>query len=267
MKPTYSELNTVLRALLKSHRETLNGNFVGTYLQGSFAVGAFDQHSDLDFIAVTEEELSDEQVDALQMVHERIYQLESPWAQHLEGSYFPKCVLKYHTQSGQDLWYLDHGARSLIRSDHCNTIVVRWVVREKGIALTGPLPETLVDPISPDLLRADILETINEWGQDILNDPDHFNNRFYQGFIVLNYCRMLHDLHTGANGSKRAGAEWAKANLDTSWSGLIDRAWDCRPDPATSVRQPADPEDFASTLEFVRLVIDRSRGEARTRLN
>jgi len=256
---TYSKLNMVLRELLKSHQETLNGNFVGTYLQGSFAVGDFDQHSDLDFIAVTEEELSDEQVDALQIIHERIYQLESPWAQHLEGSYFPKRTLKDHTQSSQDLWYLDHGAHSLIRSDHCNTIVVRWVVREKGIALAGPLPATLVDPISPDLLRMDILETINEWGQDILDNPAHFNNRFYQGYIVLNYCRMLHDLHTGTNGSKRAGAEWAKAHLDPSWSGLIDRAWSCRPDPATTVRQPTDPEDFARTLEFVQLVIDESK--------
>ena len=62
---------------------------------------------------------------------------------------------------------------------------------------------------------------------------------------------MLHDLRAGRVGSKRAGAEWARSNLDQSWSGLIDRAWDGRPNPAVSVRQPADTADYRSTLEFV----------------
>ena len=255
----YSELNDVLQELVDSVQEILGGDFVGAYLQGSFAVGDFDEHSDVDFVVVSEKELSEKQVGALQIMHERIYELDSPWAQHLEGSYFPRAILKDPAQRGRDLWYLDHGARSLIRSDHCNTLIVRWVVREKGVTLAGPPPKTLVAPISSDLLRAYIRDDMIEWGQEILNDPERFNNRFYQGFIVLSYCRMLHDLHTGTNQSKRAGAEWAKVYLDPAWAGLIDRAWDCRPDPAASVRTPADPDDFASTLAFVRYVIDESK--------
>lgn len=253
----YPGLNDVLQDLVDSLQSILSGNFVGAYLQGSFAVSDFDIHSDVDFIVVIEEELSDEQVGALQVMHERIYGLDSPWAQHLEGSYFPEKILRDHSQRGKKLWYLDHGARSLIRSDHCNTLVVRWVIREKGVTLVGPPPETLVDPISANMLRLEIMEVITGWGREIL-DVAHrrYNNRFYQGYIVLNFCRMLHDLHTGVIGSKRAGAEWAKAHLDPSWSGLIDRAWSCRPNPAVSVRQPADPADFASTLEFVHYAIN-----------
>ena len=85
----------------------------------------------------------------------------------------------------------------------------------------------------------------------ILSHPDDYNNRFYQGFIVLNYCRMLHDLQRVSPGSKLAGAQWAKAKLDPFWNGLIDRSWNGRPDPAVSVRQPADPNDFQETLEFI----------------
>jgi len=259
-----------LRELVESVQVVLSNNFVAACLQGSFAVGDFDRHSDVDFIMAVEHELSDDQVQALQTMHARIYSLDcghlhppavaagAVWAQHLEGSYFPREILRHYDQSGKPLWYLDHGSQSLVRSDHCNTAVVRWVVREHGIALAGPSPTTLVDPIPVETLRQEILATIRDWGQHILDKPEPFNNRFYQAFIVLSYCRMLHDLHTGRTGSKRAGAEWAKATLDRSWAALIDRAWDGRPDPALSVRQPADPEDFKSTLEFVQYIIKAS---------
>lgn len=247
----YPELNSVLREFVDSVRAVLRASFVGAYLQGSFAVGDFDLHSDVDFIVVLEEELSPEHVHSLQAVHERIYGLSIPWAQHLEGSYFPKQVLRERTRLSEQLWYLDHGSRSLILSDHCNTVLVRWVVREQGICLAGPAPAQLVDPIPVETLRKEMLATLHTWGQEIVSHPDPYNNRFYQGYIVLSYCRMLHDLHRGLPGSKLAGAEWAKANLDPRWKGLIDRAWDGRPHPALSARQQADPEDFKETLEFI----------------
>src|SRR5438445_8048946 len=109
----YPELNRVLQDLVESVQTVLGSKFVGAYLQGSFAVGDFDLHSDCDFIMVTEEELSDHEVQALQTLHERIYCLDIPWAQHLEGSYFPRRVLKPYVHGGGPLWYLDHGSRSL----------------------------------------------------------------------------------------------------------------------------------------------------------
>jgi hypothetical protein len=133
------------------------------------------------------------------------------------------------------------------------------VVREHGVALAGPAPALLVDPIPVETLRKEILATLHEWGQEILDNPDAFNNRFYQGFIVLSYCRMLHDYSRGFPGSKLAGAEWAKANLDPCWAGLIDRAWNGRPDPAVSSRQRADPKDFKETLEFVQYCRNKAK--------
>jgi predicted nucleotidyltransferase len=260
MCPTpYPELNQVLCELVSRIQHILKGNFFGAYLQGSFAIGDYDQHSDVDFIVVVEKDLHSHQVDALQVMHDQVYQLDSEWARHLEGSYFPEEILRDGSKRGMDLWYLDHGARALIRSDHCNTLLVRWVVRERGVTLAGPAPKTLVDPISTESLKTEIFETLNYWGQQILDDPTMYNNRFYQAFIVLNYCRMLHDLINGYPGSKRTGAEWAKTTLDPSWSDLIDGTWAGRPDPARKVRQPPDPEDFERTLRFVEHVMDLSR--------
>jgi hypothetical protein len=236
----------------------LGETFVGACLQGSFALGDFDRHSDVDFIIVVADELTDAQVRALQAVHRQIFALPSEWAKHLEGSYFPAATLRDFDQRGTPLWYLDHGSQSLVRSDHCNTLVVRWVVRERGVPLGGSSPATLLDAVPVDALRQEIREVIRQWGRQILDDPDRYRNRFYQTYIVLSYCRMLHDLIQGRPGSKRAGAAWAKANLDPAWSALIDRAWDGRPNPAVAVREPADAADFASTLRFVAFVIEQS---------
>jgi hypothetical protein len=160
---------------------------------------------------------------------------------------------------GKKLWYLDNGSRVLVKSNHCNTLVVRWQLRERGVALAGPPPRTLVNPVPAEELRREIYAVIHDWGSEILSDPGHYSNRFYQGFIVLSYCRMLHSLNNGEVRSKRSGAEWAKGHLDPSWIGLIDRAWDTRPAPEVSVHQPANPEDMARTLEFVRYIISQSK--------
>src|SRR5438045_1851844 len=254
----YAELNAVLEDLITSVHIMLRDTFVGACLQGSFALGDFDRDSDADFVVVVSGELSADEVSALQAVHRRVYGLGAEWAQHLEGSYFPLSILRDYHKRGKQLWYLDHGSQSLVRSDHCNTVVVRWLVRENGIALAGPNPATLVSAIPVDALRREITETIRTWGQQILERPELYCNLFYQGYIVLNYCRMLHDLVEGRPGSKRGGAAWAKTTLDPAWSALIDRAWDGRPNPAVAVREPADSADFKRTLEFVQAIIRES---------
>jgi hypothetical protein len=251
----FPELNDVLTGLVSSVQRALGTTLVGAYLQGSLAVGGFDEHSDVDFIFVIDQELSDPQVESLQAVHQRIFNLDSEWAKHLEGSYFPTAILRSHDHSGDDLLYLEHGENRLVRSSHCNTVVVRWILRERGVVLSGPQPSTLIDPIPVSVLRHDMMWAIKHWGKAILAKPKEYNDRFYQSYIVLNFCRMLHDLHTGTCGSKRSGAEWAKLNLDRSWVGLIDCAWEGRPKPAVSIRQAANDTDFARTLDLVREVI------------
>ena len=55
----YADLNQVLLELINSVQVVLKDNFVGAYLQGSFAVGDFDRDSDVDFIIVSEHALSE----------------------------------------------------------------------------------------------------------------------------------------------------------------------------------------------------------------
>jgi hypothetical protein len=253
------ELNAVLHELVTSAQSILGDNFVAAYLQGSFAVGDFDNDSDVDFIVVMEGEASDDQAAALQSMHARFCDLASYWARHLEGSYFPKAALRRYDPAGPPPLYVDNGSRELVRSHHDNTLVVRWVLREYGITLAGPDARTLIDPVSATELRQEILSTMRRWAEMIFAEPEQMNNRWYQPFAVLSYCRMLHTIQTGRIGSKPAAAQWAADALDSRWGGLIQRARQERLNQYLKIHQPADPADFNSTLDFIRYALEARR--------
>jgi predicted nucleotidyltransferase len=260
----YPALNAVLEDLVRGARSALAESFVGAYLQGSFAVGDADEYSDVDFLIATARELSDAQVQALESIHQRIYDTAAAeWARHLEGSYVPLHVLRRHVPPGVRLPYLDNGSRVLERSDHDDTFVVRWVVREHGIVLSGPDPKALVDPVPAYELRHEIRRKIEGWGTAILGGPAYVKTRWGQPYVVLSFCRMLQTLETGRVESKRTGALWALRSLERQWSGLIEGAWNERPDPWVKVHQAAHEQDVVSTIAFVRYALDQSRRHGR----
>jgi predicted nucleotidyltransferase len=252
----YPELNDVLRELVAGVREILADNFCGAYLQGSFAVGDADEHSDVDFIVATEDELNDAQVDALQAMHKRLYSLDSTWAQHLEGSYAPRNELRQVDESRPPWWYLDNGATELVRDNHCNTAVVRWSLREKGVVLAGPDPKTLIEPVSAAELRSDVLIALREWADWLGTNPSY--SRRAQGVTVLSICRILHTFESGLVTTKREAGEWALGALSPEWASLVQEALDDRPDPWSKVREPVGPDVVRRTLAFVDYAMERT---------
>ncbi len=251
-------LNAVLAEFVTSLRSLLADNLLAVYLQGSFGVGDWDIHSDVDFLVAVEEDIPDAQVAALEALHRRVYALDSAWAKHLEGSYFPRALLKRLQAGSGPLLYLDNGSRDLIRSQHDNSQVVRWVTREHGIALAGPPATELIDPVSADDLRAEVAAVMRDWGEEIFAGRYSPDNRWAQPFAVLSYCRMLHTLESGRVLSKPAGAVWAQKTLDSRWHDLIRRAWADRPNPSEKVYLPANPEEVTATLDFIRYALSVS---------
>lgn len=114
-KPTpYFDLNSILSEFVSSLQAILCDNLTGAYLHGSFALGDFDEDSDVDFLVVIREEMENPQLALLQTMHARIYALDIPWAKHLEGSYITQEALRRYIPPGEQLFYLDNCASTLI---------------------------------------------------------------------------------------------------------------------------------------------------------
>jgi len=282
-RPTpFEDLNGVLAELVSRVRDVLGANFVGAYLHGSFALGDFDAHSDVDFAVVVERDLGPSEVTALNEAHEAIHGLPCPWAQHLDGSYVPRAILRRWSQEPRDppgeprgpdwsdpgtagsppqvypFWYLDNGARSLVRSEHDNTRVVRWSLRERGVVLAGPEPRSLVEAVPAEALREEVRGLLQALAARAGSDPSLTELQWVQAFMAVLGARMLHTLATGRVSSKAAAVTFARQALEPRWAGLVERAWAQRrsqprgPDaPAAFAARRSDPGEAAETVAFL----------------
>lgn len=274
-------LNTVLANLVERVAGLLGDNFVGAYLQGSLAIGDFDDQSDVDLMIVVAEDIAEADLPALQDLHAKLFaELAAPWGQKVELSYFPATVLKRWSATPRDppdaeprptswvdpgtglsppraypLLYLDIGAKSLVRSEHDNTRVVRWTARERGIVLAGPDPRELIDVVTPIALRAEVRGSMQGLAAKCLADPSMMKQRWTQAFFVTLFCRMLHTLSTGEITSKRAASAWALEAFALRWRALIQRAMAARAEPLEMRLSPSSRADVDETLAFIRQVL------------
>jgi hypothetical protein len=254
----YPELRPVLDRFVAGVGDGLQRNLVGAYLVGSLATGEFDQDSDVDFLIITNDELSDAELRLLGELHVKIHGLGCYPAEHLEGSYISKDMLNRVDLVGvQPLWYVDNGSTSLERSVHDNQWHVRWILRERAIVLLGPEPKELTEPVPAEALRSEMVSTIQKLASYFvaeLGKPlGYFNSRFGQSFTVLTCCRMLHTLQTGVVNSKLAGVQWAEQTLDPAWRKLIRAAWSERDGVrfGEKIRQPAEATLLQQAAEFL----------------
>ena len=230
-----TELQFVLDELVARVQPILGDNLLAVYLQGSFALGGGDGDSDVDFLIVVEDDIPDAILPDLQAMHRSLFEIESYWSHHLEGSYFPKDLLKKEDPNHTPIVYIDNGSRNI----------------EHGITLYGADPKTYIDPIdSSDLIR-EVKQTMHTWGQEIVDGDYTISNVWAQAFAVIMYCRMLHTVTTGAIHSKPDGVQWALRMLDEKWHNLIAEAWQKRIDQYKRVADASDPDAVSQTIDFI----------------
>jgi hypothetical protein len=240
----YPQINAVLQELLSGVRAILGRHFVGMYLEGSLGIGDFDpDKSDLDFVVVTDGELSVEAFRDLKMMHERIATGASKWAKELEGSYIPQRALRHDRRPAAHP-YSDRGsALAMVYQESGYWAIHRHMLREHGVVLAGPPPRALIEPVRPSDLREAVLGILHEWWMPMLVDAPLLQNSFYRCYAILTMSRMLYTLRHGAIVSKPVAAGWAEEMLDRRWTLLIRDAlaW-----------SRAVPPDLNETLAYIR---------------
>ncbi|SEQ31423.1 protein of unknown function [Lentzea xinjiangensis] len=253
----FPDLDALLADLVSSVRDILGPTYVGAYVQGSFALGAGDLHSDCDFIVACTEPPSGEREAGLRALHDEIPLRPGHWSTEIEGSYADVESLRSVAGLGVPWLFNDHGHRTLIWDTHCNSPHTRWILRHHGIVLDGPPITSLVDEVPASALRSTmraelphVLEGILSWAP--------VDVAWTQRYIVSTYCRMLYTIHTAEVESKRGALLWARKVLDQRWHPLIeqvlrdrDLGWD-----ADAVPRPGSMEEafaFASYAEGLRL--------------
>jgi hypothetical protein len=251
----YVDINEVLRSLLAEVRAILGDAFVGMYLSGSLALGDFEPlRSDIDFVVVTSQPLADELIEALAAMHERFAVSGSRWASVLEGYYLPAQALRRHDPAQAMYPRLSIGGMLRVERQGSSGVILRHILREKGVALAGPELRPLIDPVAPDELREVVRALLHEWWAPTLDDPSRLQSTEYQAYAILTMCRVLYTLQYGTIVSKAVAARWAMQTLGPRWARSIDRAlaWP---------REP-QPDNLAETLALIRDTLARSPSSA-----
>jgi hypothetical protein len=257
ISPTpYPDVNTLLAELLDGARAILGDDLVGLYLDGSLALGDFDPAtSDIDFIAAVARPLSLEtellgrsSVSKLAAMHRRIRDSGRPFATELEGSYIHLSALRRHDPADAIFPNLERGPDEALKfkEHHSDWVIHRYTVREHGIALFGPPPATLINPVSPDDVRAATAGVLRSWWATpeaaVAIARAHPG---YLAYVVQTMCRALYALEYGAVVSKPAACRWALATGDACWHSLIE----------ASLREELNEAMRDELIAFVRYVV------------
>ncbi|EON24259.1 hypothetical protein CF8_1735 [Nocardioides sp. CF8] len=250
-------LRTVLGDLADQVAKALGDNLVGVYLKGSFALGSGDVHADVDFLVVTREELDTDEESLIREIHRQLPDRPEHWAHNLEGSYAPVDQLHERADPNQPWLYVDNGQREMELSTHDNTETFRWVLKNRGLAITGPPAESLLNHVPTQVLRAEAAELAVQRRDDALADPEYLENGWGQPHEVLTQCRMLYTASTGRVAGKNQAARWCSAVLPPEWRGLLDAAIVDRPNPWERVSTAADPRWTDLTRSFIKEMTPR----------
>jgi len=244
----YPEVNAVLD-VLSAHVQVILGNqFVGMYLHGSLAYGDFNpETSDIDFLVVTESSLQDKTFSVLKDMHNRLFLSGLSCSQKLEGPYLPKEVLRRHDPGHAPIPWLGVDGHFALERLGSDWVIQRWILREKGLVISGlPLPG-LIDPVSEADLRQAVLGSLREWWSPPFPSPERFQRGEYQAYAIQTMCRSLYVLEHGRIASKPKAACWAMEKLGEPWPDLISAAVAWRPGMVF--------DKLEETLEFIRFAL------------
>jgi len=248
MHTPYPEINLLLNELLAGIRHALGRQFVGLHVHGSLANGDFAPgRSDIDFLVMTEQELSLDEIGRVKAMHHSLTHSSLPWADVLEGGYISRKELRRYNVATAFHPSLRVDGSFDIDGYGSDWIIQRHLIRKNAIVIAGPDPKTLIDEVTPDQLREAQLGILREWWLPQLVDSHRIERDDYQAYAVLTICRAFYTVTKGDVASKPAAAHFAQRALGEPWASLINEAerW----------REGMPLNRFDETLAFIRFTL------------
>ncbi|MBZ0302859.1 MAG: DUF4111 domain-containing protein [Anaerolineae bacterium] len=249
MNPTlYPPMNALLDLLRENLQTVLGARLVGLYLYGSLVAGDFDAVSDIDLLAATSGELDAAAFDALDRMQRDFVAQHPQWHDRIEIVYLSLQALRtFRTQTSR-VAVISPGEPFHFKEAGREWLMNWYIVREQGVTLLGPPPETLIDPISTDEFIQVVKEHVESWDKWVLDLRDTPG----QAYAILTLCRALYACQHGQQASKRRAALWTAEALP-EWSETIQNALRWRQESRTGI--PTNPEaTVAETQRFVQAV-------------
>jgi Domain of unknown function (DUF4111)/Nucleotidyltransferase domain len=222
----YPDINEVLLFISEGIQNIVGNSLIGLYLFGSLTYGDFNRDSsDIDLVAITDKLLNQHELHEIKLLHKHIEQKYPKWSQRLECSYTPIALFKYILPPEQPRPYYGGGIFYDEAPYGNEWIINNYLLYQYGITLIGKDFKKLVKPINiNEVQKACIRDLFQEWEPKI-NDFEWLDNSHYQSYLVLNLCRIMYTIYTGATGTKNESAEWVK-NRWVEWKHLIETALD-----------------------------------------
>jgi predicted nucleotidyltransferase len=249
----YGHINAFLERLLGEMKGVLGEKLVGLYLFGSLVMGDYDDSvSDIDLLAALTDDIDEATFAALKAMQDGLI-LEYPqWQDRLEIAYLSVHALRTFKTESSPIGIISPGEPFHIIEAGKDWLMNWYIVQEKGVALFGPPPATLIEPISQDEYVEAVKRHMAAWRQ--WSGPEWMHSRPSQAYAILTVCRALYTVRYGEQPSKIRAAEWAAKELP-EWAELIRQAVEWR-----QAWRETDV-DAAATLEetrrFVRVGIER----------
>lgn len=244
------ELNEILSAIAQAYKAALGRRLTGIYLHGSIAFDCFHwRKSDIDFLAVVREPLSQAQKEALIGALLRLAPGAPPKGFEMSAVLLENCrhfvyptpfelhFSKAHMERARE--DLSEYCRAMNGTD-ADLAAHFTVVRQAGIVLCGsPIADVFGD-VPREAYLASIRADVQDAEDEINRDPV---------YIILNLCRVLAYMDSNLVLSKEKGGLWGTAHLPGQFVPVVQEALDCYRSEKEMEIAPGSGAEFAAYMK------------------
>lgn len=239
----------LLNEIQKRYEQILQKNLVGIYVHGSIAFGCFRwESSDIDFIVVVKEPLSQETKMALLQVLEenqknaplKGLEMSVVLEQHCKRFVYPTPYELHYSNALLDRYLKDPlSLCSKNRKTDCDLAAHFTVIKAVGIAWCGKSVSEVFGEVPKENYLDSILLDIESAQQDIQKEPV---------YVTLNLCRVYAYVKEGLVLSKQAGGEWGRNHIPAQYQEPVNRALEAYVQREKRTQNKAQLQDFCSYM-------------------